>query len=534
MLGNTTEILFEKFEIIEVLKKDEHAGVYLANHIYLSKKIILKILNTQKLPDQALVERFKREAKLLAKLDHPNIIKVLDFGTSKEYFYISFEYIEGTSLRITLNKQPLTDEQKQHITIQLLKALHYAHSFQIIHRDIKPENIFIDNNLNLKLGDFGLALSSEDNLVTNPYSIVGTPSYMSPEQVRGAKLTPQSDLFSAGVVFVELYTGKNPFLKENVTLTLNEIMSYEESSIEKRIEPLEPDLKNMLYHLLRRKPELRYSSAIEALNDLKVPLEQQTLNIQRDEYKLKNERRKLYMAASILVIIFIVIIALQFFDRAAKTDDQKNKQNNSTQTATTPVESATNKIPIKADDSLNNNVAENITSDNQKQENGTDQQPINSTSSENKPITYGALTVGCIPYADVYVDGDFCGTTPIQKPMQFTAGETHTIKLLHPDYPPYTQQVTLQQGQFLKINVLLDTTMAYLRCDVLPFGTIFINGVEKAKTPMKNNEFIRIIPSSFINLTIKHPSYNDIDTILNLKRNDTLRLKFVFKNKKKN
>ena len=83
MNGSASEILFEKFEIIEVLKKDEHAAVYLANHIYLSKRIILKVLNTQKLPDPALIERFKREAKLLAKLDHPNIIKVLDFGTSK-------------------------------------------------------------------------------------------------------------------------------------------------------------------------------------------------------------------------------------------------------------------------------------------------------------------------------------------------------------------------------------------------------------------------------------------------------------------
>ncbi|MDH7604230.1 MAG: serine/threonine-protein kinase, partial [Melioribacter sp.] len=212
---SSTEILFEKFEILDVLKKDEHAAVYLANHIYLSKKIILKVLNTEKISDQTLIERFKREAKLLAKLDHPNIIKVLDFGTSKEYFYISFEYIEGESLRNLLKHRNLSYEEKKLLTIQLFKALHFAHSNQIIHRDIKPENIFIDNNMNLKLGDFGLALSAEDNYVTSPYSIVGTPSYMSPEQVAGAKLTYQSDLFSAGVVIYEIFTGKNPFLKEN-------------------------------------------------------------------------------------------------------------------------------------------------------------------------------------------------------------------------------------------------------------------------------------------------------------------------------
>ncbi|MEW6652945.1 MAG: protein kinase, partial [Bacteroidota bacterium] len=99
MTGLSAEILFEKFQIIEVLKKDEHAAVFLANHIYLSKKIILKVLNTEKISDQVLVERFKREAKILAKLDNPYVIKVLDFGMFKEYFYISFEYIEGLSLR---------------------------------------------------------------------------------------------------------------------------------------------------------------------------------------------------------------------------------------------------------------------------------------------------------------------------------------------------------------------------------------------------------------------------------------------------
>src|ERR1035437_5538840 len=231
----STEILFEKFQIIETLKKDEHAGVYLANHIYLSKKIILKVLNTLKIPDAAIIERFKREAKILAKLDHPNIIKVLDFGMSKEFFYISFEYIEGESLRNVFKTKNLTQDQKEHLMIQLLQGLNYAHKNKIIHRDIKPENIFIDKNLNVKLGDFGLALSSDDNFVTNPYSIVGTPSYMSPEQIQGNKLTEQSDLFSAGVVIFELFTGINPFLRDNVSLTLNEIIGHRDNSFEEKL-----------------------------------------------------------------------------------------------------------------------------------------------------------------------------------------------------------------------------------------------------------------------------------------------------------
>ncbi|NMB83652.1 MAG: serine/threonine protein kinase, partial [Ignavibacteria bacterium] len=311
MLGITTEILFEKFEILEVLKKDEHAAVFLANHIYLSKKIILKVLNTQKISDQALVERFKREAKLLAKLDHPNIIKVLDFGTSKEYFYISFEYIEGVSLRNVLKTRTLEQEQKVKLMIQLLKALDFAHSHQIVHRDIKPENIFIDKNLNLKLGDFGLALSAEDNFVTNPYSIVGTPSYMSPEQVRGAKLNNQSDLFSAGVVLFELFTGKNPFLKDNVSLTLNEIIGYDEEKLKEEIEKLPEPLNNILSGLLQKNLSKRYSAAKKILDELNIENEYPTITMEQYEKESGRSKRRLLFTVIVSVLAILIIVLMR-------------------------------------------------------------------------------------------------------------------------------------------------------------------------------------------------------------------------------
>lgn len=525
MLGITTEILFEKFEIIEVLKKDEHAAVFLANHIYLSKKIILKVLNTQKLADHALLERFKREAKLLAKLDHPNIIKVLDFGTSKEYFYISFEYIEGTSLRNYLNQKTLSFDEKKHLMVQLLKSLHYAHSFQIIHRDIKPENIFIDNSLNLKLGDFGLALSSEDSFVTNPYSIVGTPSYMSPEQVRGAKLTPQSDLFSTGVVLFELFTGKNPFLKENVTLTLNEIMSYSETSLDETLKELDQEIKDVLYHLLRKKPEQRYASALNALNDLKVSTEQQTLVITRDEKKIKSERLKIIFAFAALVIIFAVVISIQIFNGG-----QKNlTANNTADQQNSPVENQTSQIQNPVDetkDPVNENNLDTPLIKNE-QDNSSNNPPTEN-SNNNKVITYGALTVNCLPYADVYLDGEKIGTTPIIRPMQFTTG-SHTLKLVHPDYPIYSREIFINEGQSSKINVLLDTTMSYIKCDVLPWGNVFVNGIEKGTTPLSGP--LKVIPG-FVNLTIKNPYFKDIDTVIRTRQNDTIGLKFTFTKKK--
>ena len=532
MLGITTEILFEKFEIIEVLKKDEHAGVYLANHIYLSKKIILKVLNTLKLPDQAIVERFKREAKLLAKLDHPNIIKVLDFGTSKEYFYISFEYIEGASLRNSLNSKTLTFEQKQHLTVQLLKALHYAHSFQIIHRDIKPENIFIDKNLNLKLGDFGLALSSEDNLVTNPYSIVGTPSYMSPEQVRGAKLTLQSDLFSAGVVIVELFTGRNPFLKDNITLTLNEIMSYNESSITSKITDLPEDLKDVLHNLLRRKPELRYSTALNALNDLKVPTEQQTMSIKRDERKLKLERVRIYVIAAAAVVIITAVIFLQAFNKGDQAAGQSEAQNVPEQIANpktqTPVD-----LNAKNPEQTKNENTEKPVVENQKTKN--DSALVNTSIPANtidKPM-YGIISFDSQPFSDIYVDGQKLDQEDHGVPLQYKADEKHTVIFSNEKYPDYKKEITLRGGDVVKVNVLLDTTVAFLKCQVYPLGgVVYIDGEKRATVPPMI-DYLRIAPNKQIRVTIKNSGYKDYDTTLNMKKNEKFNLRVNFESRKK-
>lgn len=517
-MAETTEILFDKFEILEILKKDEHAAVYLANHIYLSKKIILKILNTQKISDQALIERFKREAKLLARLDHPNIIKVLDFGTSKEYFYISFEYIEGDSLRNLLKSRILTDEEKKHLMIQLFKALHFAHSNQIIHRDIKPENIFVDHNMNLKLGDFGLALSAEDNFITSPYSIVGTPSYMSPEQVTGAKLTFQSDLFSAGVVIYELFTGKNPFVKENVTLTLNEIMSYNENNIAEGLTDVPQEIREILIRLLKKKPAQRYNSALDVLKELGVQTDQVAISIDKEPKKEKqlNVKSILFAVASLALLILFILSMNKF---------QLNKLFLPEQTINQPKLETPKSITPK-----NKGLAEQTKIDSSVISVPTKEKQLLYEGKENSKqmeVRYGALFVECSPWADVYIDGEKVETTPLNKPLTLIEGE-HTLKLVHPDYPVYSNVIKIDHSKVTNIRVSLESLMGYINCRVNPWGNIYINGNYKGQTPLK--ELIRVFPG-FIRLTITNPNYKDIDTSFNIKQGDTLQLKFVLKEK---
>jgi eukaryotic-like serine/threonine-protein kinase len=524
----TSEILFEKFQIIEVLKKDEHAGVYLANHIYLSKKIILKVLNTQKIHDPSLVERFKREAKILAKLDHPNIIKVYDFGMSNEFFYISFEYIEGESLRSVLKTKTLSLEQKEHMMIQTLKGLDYAHKNQIIHRDIKPENIFVDKNLNAKLGDFGLALSAEDNFVTSPYAIVGTPSYMSPEQVRGAKLTAQSDLFSLGVVLLELFTGKNPFLKENVTLTLNEINSFNEESLKEKLAEAPEKYREIFTKLLKKNINQRYNSAEEIFKELNIQIDQPTIIINN----INRERTQSKLVWLLALAIVLIVAGIIFYPKTK--DEKQNITPNMVQNPTQNNEQTNRKEPAVKQNDLSKDQVDLIKTNQPLINNQQGQQEQNVNQQNTNAVTgVGKLLIRTLPTnTEIIIDGDSYGKKPFDRAQPFEAGY-HKIAFIHSNYPDYDKKVYVEAGKVTEVLVNMETeTMGFINCWVLPaVGDIYINGNFATQLPMKINDFLKVRPGT-PRIEIKNPRYNkNIDTIITIKAKDTLRLKFRFLNK---
>jgi len=250
------------YTIIREISRGPLTTVYLARQDALEREVFLKVLNVHLKNEPDLLERFRREAKICARLRHPNIVSVFDFGAAGESFYIAMEYLEGKSLsEIVRAYHPLPFEVIVFITQEVARGLAYAHDFGVVHRDIKPANIMIENTGAVKIADFGLATKADLPTVTIQHSAVGTPAYMSPEQASGKEVDKQSDLFSLGATIYEMCSGRSPFLGETLAESVNNVFTHEPLPLHK----VRPDIplwfSQMVEQLLEKDPRKRLSGA---------------------------------------------------------------------------------------------------------------------------------------------------------------------------------------------------------------------------------------------------------------------------------
>jgi predicted Ser/Thr protein kinase len=205
---------FPQLEIIELLGAGGMGMVYKARQPRLDRFVALKILPVESAAHPSFAERFNREAKALAKLNHPGIVDVYDFGQTGQYYYFVMEYVDGMNLRRLLNTQTVTPRQALELVVQICTALQYAHDEGVVHRDIKPENILINKKGQVKIADFGLAKllgTAPDTALTMSQAAMGTFNYMAPEQRQNAQgVDHRADIYSLGVVFYEMLTGEVP------------------------------------------------------------------------------------------------------------------------------------------------------------------------------------------------------------------------------------------------------------------------------------------------------------------------------------
>ncbi len=507
------EILFEKFEVINLLKKDDNTGVYLANHIYLGKKIILKTLDTDNLPDKTILERFKREAKILAMLDHPNLIKVLDFGMYNNFFYISFEYFESRNLREVINKNNLSLDEKVNLMVQLLKALNVAHQNNIIHRDIKPENLLLNSKNELKIADFGLALIINENTLTHSSSIVGTPGYMAPEQIRGEK-TSQTDLFAAGIVGYELFMGFNPFLGKDISETLNNILVGDESKIFASMQNLPVNVQQALTGLLKQELRERSKSALETLK---------CFGVEDEIYKpVLHNKQKIstkvsLVLISVLLLIILTIFGLQLILHKPMPEKVINTAIPQKSLAIDNSMSQASKTAFAESKNASKDINKPLAKKSEKIS------PQIASGTSNSTILSGRLSVECFPWAEVYIDGNKIDQTPL---VDYKLSEgMHKLTFVHPDFPSYSRDIKIIPNDLSTLKINFPEMVGYLKCEIYPWGKIIINGVYKGTTPLQKP--IALFPGSY-QVAVVNPGFSPLVKNINIIAKQTYDIKMNF------
>ncbi|MBI5879240.1 MAG: serine/threonine protein kinase [Chloroflexi bacterium] len=261
------ELLGEKlgnYEIVQLIAQGGMAAVYRANQVALNRSVAIKVLSGLSAGDEVFRQRFDREAKAVAQLSHPNIVPIYDFGSddARGLWYIVMEYVPGGSLRDLVSGAPGIDEATRLIA-QVAYGLDYAHTHGIIHRDIKPGNILLTELHRPMLTDFGLAKMDSHPQFTEAGLTIGTPAYMSPEQVMGGDLDKRSDIYSLAMVLYELLTGRAPF-RSDTPLALLHQQVYEAPEPPRRVNPRIPrKLEKVLMRAMSKDREGRYASAAE-------------------------------------------------------------------------------------------------------------------------------------------------------------------------------------------------------------------------------------------------------------------------------
>ena len=260
-----------RYALGELLGGGGMANVYLAHDDVLGRDVALKVLRGQYANDEDFVERFRREAKNAAALNHPDIVQVYDQGHTEDgTYYIAMEYVPGGTLAQRIKREgPLDPGEAAGVASRVADALAVAHARGIVHRDIKPQNVLLSATGEAKVADFGIARAASASTVTETSLILGTAAYMSPEQVRGERVGPASDLYSLGVVLYEMLTGELPYAADNPLATAMKHLD-EPPRRPREANPTVPEkLDALTAKLLAKDPGDRYASAAELAEDLR-------------------------------------------------------------------------------------------------------------------------------------------------------------------------------------------------------------------------------------------------------------------------
>ncbi len=279
-------VQIDGYDSLEQIGVGGMAAVYKARKISIDKTVAIKVLFPYLATDASFTERFQREAKAAASIQHENIVNVIDFGESEGSFYIVMEYYQGRTLEDLMKERVgIPFDVAAQVVLEVGYGLEAAHHLDIVHRDIKPANIIFTNQGGIKVADFGLAKKSDSmTMITQQCKVIGTPAYMSPEQAAGRPVGHASDIFSLGVVAYELFGRRKPFEGKTYSDVIEKIQTYGPPSVTQVNPIIEPDFAAVVARMLEKNDRDRYPNAMALVADLEAAMEK--AKIVRDRRRL--------------------------------------------------------------------------------------------------------------------------------------------------------------------------------------------------------------------------------------------------------
>jgi len=525
------------YELIEEISRSSTTSVFKAYQKNLDRWVLLKQLHSHLTQEEDIVQRFEREAKAAARIKHENIVDIYDFGLWEDIYYIALEFVEGTSLRAVLREKtrlPLSIAVP--ITHAILTGLSFAHSKGVFHRDMKPDNILISKTGTVKITDFGLAIIRDYPSITAQDGIVGTPAYMSPEQANGVDIDARSDIFSLGLTFYELLTGRRAYDGDSFSVCITKLLTEDPPRIEDLRPDIPKDVASILSRMMKKDVGKRYQSCEEIIDDLEqcevlsdgIPTKDDlaiflgstqeppaVLPEQRSQTGRKMRRGLPVAAAAILLAIIIGSYIIISGRPVSHTERDASREGIGTvDSSLTPLPSAIDTVAALTDNSEesqedphspvigNRDPDSTREADDQHSTQSSDTTALSSSDprgesdvrvEENRtpeediippvviePMAPGSLVINSIPWADLTINNRSAGDTPLKPGIELESG-LHSVIFNNPYFQPYMETVEIRPGEKTVMNV---TFVGFLLVDAHPWAFVFLNGDTLGLTPI--------------------------------------------------
>ncbi len=518
-----------KYRLFTELQHGPVTRVYKAIQPELQRVVLVKQLNPVLVTDDELVERFKQEGLILAKINSSHVITIFDFGFEDGIPFLVTEFVEGNTLAKLIQQNVLFPwDISLHILQQLTQGLIAIHNRNIIHQDIKPENIFISNEGEVKLGDLGFSSPLEKV----DLQIQGTPAYLPPEVVLGSPIDFRSDLYSLGLVGYEMLTGENPFAAKEMPMVLNRIVNLKPITVHVVRPEVPVQFSGIITKLMMQAPDERYQSAKDVyqeldhfknLNGIKVDTSSLVNFLQEPEkYKITRikveekiaqpiqkpkKKRKAVLTFGLIIFSILIVLMVKFLgnvfsflsgnaDTTRSTIEQNFNQHenqNNKPLITTNSEKNIKPEITKPASSSENLIDEGVPKD-------TLKIPIVTETKKDSVI------ISSDPRAVIFQYGDSLGITPFTLILQ-SKKEPLQIEFRSPGFPVIKKTITFFEPTVQKFHIDLWKEVGYLDISIIPWGEIWIDGDSIDVSPM--NRLIILAPGNH-KLAVRHPLLKNV------------------------